>query len=351
MKHLNGNGAASKAGDKTGIALIGAGTVAHLHAKGVVQCSDAVLSGVYDIDPVRSGRLVSNYGGKSYRSFDELLGDSTVKIVHILTPVETHVELSVACLESGRHVLLEKPVAATGEEIGTLIDASARTGRLCIPGHNYIHSPRITRMKRLIAEGAFGRINSFWMMYNLYHDDAKIRSCGGVLNEVGFHHAYSMLYLLGRPDSVYATTGSIRPELEGCDDRVMIVANMPGGAIVNLWASFAADDKSAMPWTVFYKLMGEKGVCSHSWSDAVFEDNGGPAWGLANYAESFAAEIEHFVNRCVRLGEAPLSTLADARDGLIFLEACKASLQSGCCERIDWAEAAIGGHPLCRCPN
>jgi len=341
MNQESSNRSAFKEEDKLGIALIGAGIVANLHAKAVTKCSNASLAGVYDIDPARSGNLVFQYGGRNYKTIDELLGDPAVKAVHILTPIQTHVNLAITCLDAGRHVLVEKPVAKTGDELRALINASAKNSRLCVPGHNYIYSPQIMRMKRLLTEGAFGRLNSFWMLYNLFHNDTKTRSVGGVLQEVCVHHAYSLLYLLGRPDSVYATVGSIRPELNGCPDRVMIVANMPNGAIVNLWASFAADDKSADPWTVYYKLMGEKGVCCHSWADAFFEDNSGPGYGLINYVESFSGEVDHFVNRCIRQGEAPLSSLVDAVDCLSILDACKTSLQSGRSERINWLEASV----------
>ena len=341
MNQKSTNCSALKSKDSLGIALIGAGIVANLHAKAVVKCSNASLAGVYDLDPARSGSLVSQYGGRNYKTIDELLGDPAVKAVHILTPIQTHVNLAITCLEAGRDVLVEKPVAKTGDELRALLNTSVKTGRFCVPGHNYIYSPQIMRMKRLLTEGAFGRLNSFWMMYNQYHSDAKIRSVGGVLQEVFVHHAYSLLYLLGRPDLVYATVGSIRQELNGCPDRVMIVANMPNGAIVNLWASFAANDKSADPWTVYYKLMGEKGVCCHSWSDALFEDNSGPGYGLINYVESFSGEVDHFVNRCIRQGEAPLSSLVDAIDCLSILDACKTSLQTGRSERVIWPKVSV----------
>ncbi len=93
-----------------------------------------------------------------------------------------------------------------------------------------------------------------------------------------------------------------------------------------------------------YKLIGTRGVSTFSWSDAVFAETGGPGWGLTNYIDSFANEIDHFVNGCILSGEPPLSSLNDAIDALRIVEACEASLQSGRRIVVDWSDPP-GVHP------
>ena len=106
------------------------------------------------------------------------------------------------------------------------------------------------------------------------------------------------------------------------------------GALANLWVSFAASDRTDDPWTVLYKILGSKGGASFSWNDALVEDDGGPAWGIVNYADSFHAELAHFVAVLDGRGQ-PLSTLADAGDALAIIEAVERSIaNAGAAETV-----------------
>lgn len=108
-----------------------------------------------------------------------------------------------------------------------------------------------------------------------------------------------------------------------------MVCEMPDGAMANLWASFAASDRTNDPWTVVCKVLGSRGSTSFTWSDAVLDDDGGPAWGLPNYVDSFHTELEFFLGEAIGRGAAPRSTLADARDALALIEAAERSAASG----------------------
>jgi hypothetical protein len=107
------------------------------------------------------------------------------------------------------------------------------------------------------------------------------------------------------------------------EDQAMISCAMDNGTIANLWSSFAADDPTNDPWTVVYKILGTNGGVSYSWNEAQFIDNGGPAWGMPCYEESFVEEINYFINRCVMRGEELLSTLRDGADALSLLTAAE----------------------------
>ena len=76
------------------------------------------------------------------------------------------------------------------------------------------------------------------------------------------HHAYALLYFLGRPTSVVAAASHMHFSDPDADDQVMLVLKMPDGAIANLWGSLVADDRTSAPWTVFYKLLGTEGAAS-----------------------------------------------------------------------------------------
>jgi predicted dehydrogenase len=310
---------------EVGVAFIGAGTVAEMHGRGISAVPNARFIGAFDADRSRAEALVARLGGRVFEDERQLLAAPDVDAVHVLTPVEHHVSQAIACLEARRHVLLEKPVAETQEDIVKLKAAANRAGKICMPAHNYIYAPSVRRAKRLIESGKLGKIASLWILYNIFHSEQAVATYGGVLRAVCTHHAYSLLYLLGRPGRLTATISRVHERKLACEDQAMIVCEMKDGAIANLWSSFAANDPTSDPWTVLYKVLGTNGAISYSWNEAQFRDEGGPAWGMPCYEESFAEEISFFINRCVFAGDAPLSTLDAAADTLTILTAAERS--------------------------
>jgi predicted dehydrogenase len=316
------------------IAMIGAGIVAELYAKAFERgVTGTSFAGVFDPDGGRATAFAQRLGGCSYASRATLLGDPDVDAVLVLSPNHAHFDDAKAGLEAGKHVLVEKPVAETAAQLKELEDLAASAGRVCMPAHNYIHMEPVIRMRRMIAERRFGTLASIWILYNIFHPEEVARHYGGVLREVAVHHAYSLLFLAGRPVSVSAHSSRVHYEEMQDEDQVMLVCRMPDGALANLWVSFAASDRTADPWTVLYKVLGSKGGASFNWNDALVEDEGGPAWGIVNYVDSFHTELSHFA--AIMNGDGrPLSSLSDARDALAIIEAAESSLAEGGAHKI-----------------
>ncbi len=309
------------------LGVIGAGIVAAgPYRKALARQPMIKATGVVDPDSKRAEALASELKTRVYPDLDALLGDPKIDAVAILNPNHLHVETALRSLQAEKHVLLEKPVAETVEEIDRLQAASKRAARVCMPAHNYIYNASIERAKRLIAEKRLGKIASAWILYNIFHSEEIASRYGGVLREVCVHHAYSLLYLLGRPARVGATVSRVHYQELTCEDQAMLTCQMAGGALAHLWASFAASDPTGDSWTVIYKILGTGGGVTYTWDDARFEDSGGPAWGIPNYLDGFSNELDFFVRRAIANSEAPLSTLADARDAICIIEAAEHSL-------------------------
>ena len=91
-------------------------------------------------------------------SFDEVLADDTVDAVAIATPVGTHFDLASRALEAGKHVFVEKPLAASVAEAEALV-VSARSRRLVLmPGHTFLYSPPVDVVRDLIHSGELGDV-------------------------------------------------------------------------------------------------------------------------------------------------------------------------------------------------
>lgn len=310
---------------RLGIGFIGAGVVAEMHGRGLAAVPNARFIGAYDLDQNRARAIAEKFGGQAFSSMDQLLTHPEIEAVHILTPVSEHLPNALAAMNAGKNVLVEKPVAATLEEIAELKAAAAAARRVCMPAHNYIYVPAIRRAKRLLQEQKLGKVASLWILYNIFHPEPIAKIYGGVLRAVCTHHAYSLLYLLGRPRRLMAVTSHVHYKELSCEDQAMIVCEMGNGVIANLWCSFAADDPTCDPWTVLYKILGTNGGISYSWNEAQFTDDRGPAWGMPCYEEGFIGEIDHFINHCLLEGESPLSSLDDAADALRILLAAERS--------------------------
>ena len=202
-------------------------------------------------------------------------------------------------------------------------------------GHNYICAPALRRAKRHLDDGRFGRVSSMWLIYNFQFGDEWGRAFGGVVREICIHHAYSVLRFLGRPTRLSAVSANAHFETVEAEDQVMIVCELPSGALANLWCSVAVNDPTSDPWTVLYKVLGTEGGFSHTWNECRFaRDTLG--YGMTTYLDSFFYEVGHFVDRCVVGGAAPLSSLDDAIDALAVLEAVEAAAAGGCAVAVDY---------------
>ena len=90
--------------------------------------------------------------------YDDLLTDSTVDAVVIATPISTHYPLAAAALLAGKHVMVEKPLAASSDQAASLIELAERLSLVLMPGHTFLYSPPVILIRSLIASGEVGDI-------------------------------------------------------------------------------------------------------------------------------------------------------------------------------------------------
>ena len=95
---------------------------------------------------------------RATESYEELLDDPELDAVAIVTPVSTHYELAAAALEAGKLVLVEKPLAASSAQAADLIALAAERSLVLLPGHTFLYSPPVIKVKELLDAGALGDI-------------------------------------------------------------------------------------------------------------------------------------------------------------------------------------------------
>ena len=137
---------------------------------------------------------------KRTTDFRDVLDDESVEAVIIATPTATHAELAVAALQAGKHILVEKPLASSEQEIDRI--AAARGDRVVMVGHTFVYNSAVVAMRELVVRGELGAVQ--------YVDSVRaalgpIRQDVSALWDLGAHDASIFLDLLsGRPATVTA---------------------------------------------------------------------------------------------------------------------------------------------------
>ncbi|WP_413204062.1 NAD-dependent epimerase/dehydratase family protein [Rhodospirillum sp. A1_3_36] len=147
----------TRARDGTGIAFVGGGYVADLYMQTLGDHPELTLEGVYDRDPARLKAFTDHHGLKAYDSLEALLSDPKVTIVVNLTNPRSHVEVSRAALEAGKHVYSEKPLAMTLEEARELAALARDRGCLLAAAPCNHLSESIQTLAQALRKGWVGR--------------------------------------------------------------------------------------------------------------------------------------------------------------------------------------------------
>lgn len=141
-------------------ALIGYGGMGQWHVEKLRSMpGEFRVAGVYDILPEQNA-LARQNGLHAYGSLEELLRDETVELVTVATPNDSHLPLALAALESGKHVICEKPVALSTAELQRMIDASQRAGRILTVHQNRRWDEDFLIVQKLFRENALGKVFS-----------------------------------------------------------------------------------------------------------------------------------------------------------------------------------------------
>jgi predicted dehydrogenase len=145
-----------------GVAVIGAGYWGPNLVRNFLACPEVDLCWVADLDRERAVRAVGRRS--TVRVTDDLgavLSDDRVDAVAVATPAWTHFEVALACLEAGKHVLVEKPFASSVAEGEKLVATAARSGLVLMCDHTYCYTPAVRKLGELLGSGALGDLQYF----------------------------------------------------------------------------------------------------------------------------------------------------------------------------------------------
>jgi predicted dehydrogenase len=161
---------------------------------------------------------------------------SDVDAVIIATPVSLHHRLAMEALQSGKHVLVEKPLAASVVEATEIAETADRLGLVAMVGHTFQHNPAVNAVRDLIASGELGRvyyINSTRVNLGLFQPDIN------VMWDLAPHDISILLHILGsEPNEVSASGGMYVQRERGKHEVVYMTLHFPNNIMANLRVSW-----------------------------------------------------------------------------------------------------------------
>jgi predicted dehydrogenase len=198
------------------------------------------LRWICDLDEARLHAVARRYPTvRSTQQFDELLEDSELEAIAIATPVSTHYALARAALLAGKHVFIEKPLAASTEEAQKLLRLADERGLTLMPGHTFLYSPPVNMIRDLIQSGELGSIYFISMSrvnLGLHQSDVSVAW------DLGPHDFSILRYWLDETPS-HLSAMSRSCVFPGIPDVAFINLEYLGGAIAHVELSWLAPSK------------------------------------------------------------------------------------------------------------
>ena len=231
-----------------GVAIIGCGNIAGHYARDLAAYDEIHLCGMTDLDLARAEAMTDEHGGRVYPSTEALLDDPSVDIVVNLTIHHAHYAVTRQCLEAGKHVFSEKPLALTYEEARSLVDLADQKGlRLGCSPFTFMGEAQQTAWKQ-IREGRLGAVRVAyaevnWGRIESWHPNPAPFYDVGALYDVGVYPLTLLTTIFGPARRVRAYGTVLYPDrvtTEGqpfhieTPDFMLTTVEWPDGLVVRL---------------------------------------------------------------------------------------------------------------------
>jgi predicted dehydrogenase len=269
-----------------------------------------------------------------------VINDPAVEAVIIATPVGTHFDLASAALNAGKHIMVEKPLAASVKEAEELVALQKQTKLTAMVGHTFIYSPPVLKMKEVIASKELGDIyfiSSRRVNLGLHQKDVS------VIWDLA-PHDFSILFYLLEEEPIYIRSIARDCIKKSLPDVAFISMRFPSGVIGNIEVSWLAPTKLRHT-----TIVGSKKMLIYDDTETVekikifdhgvdFKDPESFGEYQLSYRtgnilspkiatfEPLGAELAHFVE-CIRTGQAPRTNLQIGLQVVRALEKAEQSLK------------------------
>jgi predicted dehydrogenase len=332
-------------------AILGCGRIAKRHAEllGTGQIDGAKLVAVCDVVPVRATAFGSRYGVPAFTSVESLLASADIDVVSVLSPSGMHADHAVAVATSGRHVVVEKPMALTLPDADRMIKAADKAGvRLFVVKQNRFNVP-VIKARQALDAGRFGQlvlgtVRVRWCRDQAYYDQDQWRGTwsqdGGVIANQASHHVDMLSWFMGPVASVHARSATALVDIQA-EDTAVATVRFRNGALGVIEATGATRPNDLEGSLSVLGAGGSVEISGFAVNEIRHWRFVEPAADDAEVLRKFSvnppnvygfghqAYYEHVVD-CLANGAPALVDGREARDSLELLVALYESMASGC---------------------
>lgn len=327
------------------IGIIGLG-IGKWHLDSFKQTTNAEVVALCDANEERLKKIGAEAGiTKLCANIGSLLRNRDIDAVSVCLPNYLHAKVAVAAMKAGKHVLCEKPLAASVTDAQKIVKAERETGKKCMVAMKFRFQPEAHYIAEELKKGAFGEVYYGYTHYlrplggiptgagNWFINKAK--SGGGALIDNGVHLLDINWYLMGSPKPVSAfgsTYAKFGPDIESIKDTFDVedfgcgLIKFENGASIyldNAWSSMVDDTVMAL------KIIGTKGGAGMWPFSIVKNKNGQNAVAKPDLTgKKYQTQFEHFVE-CVINDTGSISPAGQGLQLLKMLNAIYASSKTG----------------------
>ncbi len=268
----------------------------------------------------------------AYGSYEALLADPEIDVVYISLPNSLHAEWAIKSAESGKHVLCEKPLAMSTQEVDAISAAVERNGVVAAEAFMYRHHPQTQQVKLLVDEGQIGNLQlirgSFTFQIENEGDIRLVSKLGGgSIWDVGCYPISYANFLVGeRPESVF---GWQTCNQDGVDLQFVGQIRYPGDVMAQFDSSFQTPERAQM------EIVGNQGNLLISnpfkpgWSNLIRLTCDGETKEISVPGdELYSGEVEDMTD-AILFGRKPRISLEDSRLNVATIQALLKSASVG----------------------
>ncbi|MGI5507328.1 Gfo/Idh/MocA family protein [Lentzea sp. CA-135723] len=327
-------------------AVVGTGGIAAAHAEALREMGDRIeLVAVADVDEGRVGAFAREWDvPRTYPGLAEMLDAETLDLVHVCTPPRDHVPLALDCLAADVDVLVEKPPAMSLSELDTLIAAERASAGHVATVFQHRFGPAALRLRRLMAEGVFGRslvarCDTLWYRGDAYFEvpwrGTWASEGGGPTMGHGIHQFDLLLSVLGPWREIRAVAARQARAVQ-TEDVSMALVTFADGTLASVVNSLLSPRETSQLRLDFDRATVEVehlyGYTDAHWTvtPAPGHEDVAVRWqeGRSAVVSGHRCQLEAFLDAVDR-GAPPPVTLADTRRTMEFVAALYASAFTG----------------------
>ena len=318
------------ADEPVNIAFLGCGFATKLHSQRLKNIKD-----VRRFYASRSEEKALTYrqkykGAGHFSSYEAAIESPAINVIFVATPPDSHLELTLAAMRAGKHVIVEKPPFFKSADFDTITNLQKQTRTQVMIAENYFYKPSLQKLRQLLASGIVGEprflyFNATKKQKTEDWRDEKQQAGGGSLFEGGIHWVNFIANMGLEIDSV---TGFQPGDFMEMERSMQIVVKYRDGAIGTLLYSWEVN--ALLKGVRISKIFGTEGSISFE-SNGVFIFVRGKKWkfifpGFSDIGGAKAMFKDFF--HALRTGEEPAFTLALAKRDLLMIEEAYRSARS-----------------------